>query len=257
MIEWMAQKILFMPELASSNGRRVDALIVYVHWLMVALFIGWTIYFGYALWRFNAKRNPKAEYEGSKSNLPKGIEVGVVVAEGILLFVIAMPIWAQNVEDFPDAKDSTVIQVMAQQFAWNIRYPGPDGKFGRQDMKLISNDNIFGVDPADPAGKDDIQMLNEIHVPVNKPVLIYLSSKDVIHSLKLVAMRLTQDAIPGLRIPCTFTPTKIGRYQIECAQLCGNGHAAMAGGFVVVQSQADFDTWLKSKSGAPAPSSFE
>jgi cytochrome c oxidase subunit 2 len=168
-----------------------------------------------------------------------------------------MPIWARSVGQFPDAKDATVIQIMAQQFAWNARYPGPDGQFGRQDMKLISNDNIFGVDLADPAGKDDVQVLNEIHVPVNKPVLIYLSSKDVIHSLKLVAMRLTQDAIPGLRIPCTFTPTKIGKYQIECAQLCGNGHAAMAGGFVVVQSQEEFDKWLKSKEGAVAPASFE
>jgi cytochrome c oxidase subunit 2 len=161
------------------------------------------------------------------------------------------------VQDFPKPEDSTVIQIMAQQFAWNARYPGPDGKFGRQDMKLISNDNVFGVDPTDSAGKDDVQVLNEIHVVVNKPVLIYLSSKDVIHSLKLVAMRLTQDAIPGLRIPCTFTPTKLGRYQIECAQLCGNGHAAMSGGFVIVQSQEDFDKWLKSKSAAPAPASFE
>jgi cytochrome c oxidase subunit 2 len=183
--------------------------------------------------------------------------VGVVVVEAILLLCIAIPLWAKNVQQFPEPKDATVIQIMAQQFAWNARYPGKDGQFGRQDMKLISNDNLFGVDPADPAGKDDVQVLNEIHVPVNKPVLIYLSSKDVIHSLKLVAMRLTQDAIPGLRIPCTFTPTKLGRFQIECAQLCGNGHAAMAGGFVVVQSQADFDAWLAAKSGVSAPSSFE
>jgi cytochrome c oxidase subunit 2 len=181
----------------------------------------------------------------------------VVVAEAVLLVGVGIPIWAKNVQDFPKPEDSTVIQIMAQQFAWNARYPGPDKTFGRQDMRLISNDNIFGVDPADPAGKDDVQVLNEIHVVVNKPVLIYLSSKDVIHSFKLVAMRLTQDAIPGLRIPCTFTPTKIGRYQIECAQLCGNGHAAMAGGFVVVQSQENFDNWLKSKSAAPAPASFE
>jgi cytochrome c oxidase subunit 2 len=88
-------------------------------------------------------------------------------------------------------------------------------------------------------------------------VLIYLSSKDVIHSLKLIAMRITQDAIPGLRIPCTFTPTKIGRYQIECAQLCGNGHASMSGGFVVVESPEDFDKWIKSKSASPAATSFE
>lgn len=257
MIEWFAQHILFMPELASVHGREVDALMVYVHWLMIALFIGWSGYFLYVLWRFSARRNPQADYSGSQSHLPKGIELGVVVAEAILLICVAMPIWARNVEQFPKPEDSTVIQIMAQQFAWNIRYPGPDGKFGRQDMKLISSDNVFGVDPADPAGKDDVQVLNEVHVVVNKPVLIYLSSKDVIHSLKLVAMRLTQDAIPGLRIPCTFTPTKIGRYQIECAQLCGNGHAAMSGGFVIVQSQKDFDQWLKSKSAAATPTSFE
>lgn len=250
-------KLLGMPELASSNGRAIDALIVYVHWLMFALLIGWTAYFFYALWRFNAKRNPKADYEGSRSPLPKFTELGVVLVEAVLLLGIALPLWAKNVSQFPSAKDSTVVQIMAQQFAWNARYPGPDGKFGRQDMKLISDNNIFGVDTNDPAGKDDIQVLNVIHVPVNKPVLIYLSSKDVIHSLKLVAMRITQDAIPGLRIPCTFTPTKIGRYQIECAQLCGNGHAAMAGGFVVVESQEDFDKWIKSKSAAAAPVSFE
>jgi cytochrome c oxidase subunit 2 len=257
MNEWIAQNILGMPELASSNGRPIDELIVYVHWLMLALLVGWTLYFGYALWRFNARRNPKADYEGSKSHLPKGVEIAVVVVEAILLLVIAVPLWAKNVQQFPDPKDATVIQIMAQQFAWNARYPGPDGAFGRQDMKLISNDNIFGIDPKDTAGKDDIQVLNVIHVPVNKPVLIYLSSKDVIHSLKLLAMRVTQDAIPGLRIPVTFTPTKIGRYQIECAQLCGNGHAAMAGGFFIVESEKDYNAWLSSQSGAAKPSSFE
>ncbi len=257
MNDWFAHKILGLPELDSSNGQAVDDLMVYVHWLMLALFVGWIIYFGYVLWRFNVARNPKADYEGSQSRLPKFSEIAVVVIEAVLLIGVAIPIWAKNVDHFPKPEDSTVIQIMAQQFAWNARYPGADGKFGRQDMKLISSDNVFGVDPADAAGKDDVQVLNEIHVVVNKPVLIYLSSKDVIHSLKIVAMRLTQDAIPGLRIPCTFTPTKIGRYQIECAQLCGNGHAAMSGGFIIVQNQADFDAWQKSKSGSAAPVSFE
>jgi cytochrome c oxidase subunit 2 len=219
MNEWLARNILFMPELASSNGRAVDDLIVYVHWLMLVLFVGWIAYFGYVLYRFSDKRNKKASYEGSKSKLPSYVELMVVGVEAVLLLGIAIPLWAKNVQKFPKPEDSTVIQVMAQQYAWNVRYPGPDGKFGQQDMKLISQDNIFGVDTNDPDGKDDIQLLNDIHVPVNKPVLIYLSSKDVIHSLKLLAMRVTQDAIPGLRIPVTFTPTKIGRYQIECAQL--------------------------------------
>jgi cytochrome c oxidase subunit II len=258
MNDWFAHKLLGMPELDSSTGKPIDDLIVYVHWLMLALLVGWTIYFFYALWRFNVRRNPKADYDGSKSHLPKYTEIGVVVVEAILLLGIAVPLWAKNVEHFPKPEDSTVIEIMAQQFAWNVLYPGPDGNFGRQDMKLISNDNAFGLDPADPVTKKDVQLLNDMHVVVNKPVLVYLSSKDVIHSFKLVAMRMTQDAIPGLRIPFTFTPTKIGRYQIECAQLCGNGHAAMSGGFVIVQSQADFDAWLKSKSAtAASPASFE
>jgi cytochrome c oxidase subunit 2 len=144
---------------------------------------------------------------------------------------------------------------MGQQFAWNIRYAGPDGVFGRQDMKYISDTNVFGVDPTELAGKDDIQTLNEIHVPVNKPVIVYVSSKDVIHSFKVVAMRVCQDAIPGLRIPCWFTPDKIGRYQVNCAQLCGPGHSSMSGGFLIVESQADYEKWMASKSGASA--SFE
>jgi cytochrome c oxidase subunit II len=257
MKEWFAHKVLGLPELASVHGRSVDDLMVYLHWLMLALFVGWIAYFGYVLWRFRAARQPKANPEGSKSKVPTYAEVAVALIEAVLLIGVAMPIWAKNVDHFPKPEESTVIQIQAQQFAWNARYPGADGKFGRQDMKLISNDNLFGVDPTDAAGKDDVQVFNEIHVPVNKPVLIYLSSKDVIHSIKLVAMRVTQDAIPGLRIPFTFTPTKTGRFQIECAQLCGNGHAAMAGGFIVVQTPEDYASWLASKSNTGAPASFE
>jgi cytochrome c oxidase subunit 2 len=257
MKDWFAHNVLGLPELASSNGQAVDNLMVYVHWLMLALFIGWIIYFGYVLWRFQAARQQKASHEGSKSKVPSYVELAIVAVEAVLLLGIAVPLWAKNVDHFPKPEDSTVIQIVAQQFAWNARYPGLDGKFGRQEMKLVAENNVFGVDPADPNGKDDVQVFNEIHVPVNKPVLVYLSSKDVIHSIKLVAMRVTQDAIPGLRIPFTFTPTKIGRYQIECAQLCGNGHAAMSGGFIVVQSKEDYAAWLASKSGSAAPASFE
>ncbi len=207
MTEWFANHVLGMPELASKNGEAVDALIVYVHWLMIALFIGWSVYFCYVIWRFRASRNPKADYVGVRNHASSYIELTVAGVEALLLIGVAIPVWARAVNQFPDAKNSTVIYVMAQQYAWNIRYAGPDGVFGRQDMKFISPTNVFGVDPTDPAGKDDIVTLNEIHVPVNKPVIVYVSSKDVIHSFKVVAMRVCQDAIPGLRIPCWFTPT--------------------------------------------------
>ncbi len=256
-LDGFAHRVLGLPELASANGQAVDNLMVYLHWLMLALLVGWSLYFAYVLWRFNAARNRRADYEGSKSKIPSYVEYAIVGIEALLLVGVALPIWAKNVDNFPKPDEATVIQVMAQQFAWNARYPGEDGHFGRQEMKLIAENNVFGVDPADAAGKDDIQVFNEMHVPVNKPVLIYLSSKDVIHSFKLVAMRITQDAIPGLRIPFTFTPTKVGRFQIECAQLCGNGHAAMAGGFIVVDTPEAFASWLKSKTGSSSSTSFE
>jgi len=243
-------KLLGMPPLASSNGQDVDDLIIYVHWLMLALFIGWIIYFGYAVWRFRASRNPKADYVGVKNHASTYVELTVAGVEAVLLIFIAVPLWAKAVDKFPPADKSTVIQIVAQQYAWNARYAGLDGKFGTQDMKFVTSTNVFGVDPSDTNGMDDVQVLNEIHVPIGKPVIIYVSSKDVIHSLKIIAMRVCQDAIPGLRIPCWFTPTTIGRYQINCAQLCGPGHASMTGGFLTVESQADYDQWLASKSQA-------
>jgi cytochrome c oxidase subunit II len=255
MNHWLA-KMMGMPPLASENGQDVDNLIVYVHWLMLALFVGWIIYFFYAVHRFRASRNPKADYHGVRSHASSYVEFAVAGIEAVLLIFIAVPLWAKAVDHFPPASESTVIYIQAQQFAWNARYAGPDQIFGKQDMKFVASTNVFGIDPTDVNGKDDVQVLNDIHVPVNKPVIIYLSSKDVIHSLKIISMRVCQDAIPGLRIPVWFKPVQVGRYQINCAQLCGNNHAYMTGGFLVVQSQADFDKWLKSKSATPA-ASFE
>ena len=253
------EKLLGLPVLASEAGQKTDDLIVYIHWLMFGLFVGWLIFFVYTLWKYNAKRNPKADYQGVKSHASSYLEVLVAAIEVVLLVVVAVPIWARHVDQFPKESDATVIQVMAQQFAWNVRYGGKDGVLGRQDVKYVSNTNLFGVDPADDNGKDDVQLLNEIHVPVNKPVIAYISSKDVIHSFKLTAMRLTQDAIPGMRIPVHFLPTKTGTYQIYCAQLCGNGHAAMAGGRLVVESPEAYTAWItkKSQSAAGATQSFE
>jgi cytochrome c oxidase subunit 2 len=243
------EKLLGLPVLASQHGKDVDNLIIYVHWLMIVLFVGWLAYFAYTLFRFHRSRNPKADYIGVKSHASSYIEGAVALVEGILLVLVAVPLWAKAVgpNHFPAENESTVIQIVAQQFNWNARYPGKDGKFGRQDMHLVNSTNIFGVDYTDPSSKDDVPVLNEIHVVVNKPVIAYISSKDVIHSFKIIAMRVTQDAIPGMRVPIWFTPTAVGTYQINCAQLCGNSHSAMTGGSLVVQTQADFDKWLATK----------
>jgi len=248
----MFEKLLGLPLVASEHGQNVNQLVIYVHILMAVLFVGWLAYFLFTLWKFHTRRNPRADYHGVKNHASSYVEVSVAVIEVALLVLVAVPIWAKAVDKFPPESESTVIQIVAQQFLWNVRYPGPDHAFGKQQMSLVSDANLFGVDPSDPLGKDDIQLLNEIHVPVDKDVIVYISSKDVIHSFKIVSMRVTQDAIPGSRIPIHFKPTKTGRYQISCAQLCGIGHASMASGVLVVESQADYEKWLASK--APASS---
>jgi cytochrome c oxidase subunit 2 len=255
-------KLLGLPVLASEHGQQVDNLIIYVHWLMIVLFVGWLAYFAYTLFRFHHSRNPKADYFGVRNHASNYIEGAVAIVEGVLLVAVAVPFWAKAVEKFPKESESTRVQLVAQQFNWNFRYPGKDGEFGRQEMALVTSENVFGVDPNDPKGKDDVQVPNELHVPLvkgadglNKPVIIYISSKDVIHSFKVIALRVTQDAIPGMRIPIWFRPTTEGRFQINCAQLCGNAHSQMSSGFLVVESQEKFDKWLASKVGAAT--SFE
>jgi cytochrome c oxidase subunit II len=256
-------KILGLPVLASEHGAQVDKLIIYVHYLMAALFVGWIAYFIYVLLRFNNKANPKADYVGIRSHASNYIEATVALVEGVLLLGFAVPMWAKAVDTttFPTADQHPVtIRVIAQQFAWNVFYPGPDGEFGRRDLSLVSSDNPWGIDQSDPKGKDDFApMLNDIHCVVNKPLVIMLTSKDVIHSFKVIAMRVTQDAIPGVPIPLHFIPTKTGVYQINCAQLCGVGHASMSGGRITVQTQEDYDKWFqdKVKSSASAAKSFE
>ena len=260
----LMQNILGLPELASEHGADVDKFIIYIHYLMAALFVGWGAYFLYALLRFRRERNPKADYVGVTSHASSYLELAVACVEIVLLVGFAVPLWAKVVDKFPAEKDSIIVRITGQQFAWGARYTGPDLKFGKQDINLVSSSNPMGLlqlddkqKAADPDGKDDVTLAagSEILVPLNKPVIASISSMDVIHSFKIPAMRITQDAIPGMRIPTHFTATKLGVYQINCAQLCGIGHSSMKGIFKVVP-QAEFDAFIKSKQGA-APVSFE
>jgi cytochrome c oxidase subunit II len=258
LIEFM-QKWMGLSVLGSKQGSEVDKLLVYFHLLMVALFVGWSIFFLYALWRFRKSRNPTANYDGAKTHTSTYLEVGVAVIEFLLLFGLAVPYWVRATEKFPPEEESTVIRVIARQFNWTARYAGPDGMFGRADASLMTPANPFGLAALDPAsrdrepnGWDDIlSPINEIVVPVDKPVIAYLSSLDVIHSFKIVPLRVTQDAIPGMSIPVHFTPTRLGTYEIQCSQLCGSGHFSMRGFFRVV-TPSEYETWLKAHT-APAP----
>jgi cytochrome c oxidase subunit 2 len=199
-----------------------------------------------------------ADHEGVKSGISTHLEFAVVLIEAVLLVGFAIPLWAKRVNQFPETKDAILVHAIGQQFNWNFHLPGPDGQFGRRDIALLSNSNPLGLDMNDPAAKDDIVVLGELHVPVDRPVIIELSSKDVIHNFALPNMRMAQDAIPGQLIPMWFKPIKTGNYEVVCGQLCGLGHYGMKG-MLVVDNPAEYQAWLKERvelSGsqtAPAP----
>jgi cytochrome c oxidase subunit 2 len=174
----------------------------------------------------------------------KYAEGAVLVAEILILVLMSMPAWAERVAAFPPETSSTVVRVVGEQFAWNMHYPGPDGKFGKTDLRLVSAANPLGLDRKDPDAKDDVTTINQLNLPVDKPVIVHLSSKDVIHSFALPQMRVKQDAIPGIVHNLWFTPTKTGEWEIPCSQLCGLGHYRMRG-FYTIQSATDFEAWLK------------
>ena len=257
----------WLPDNGSAHGPQIDQLIALMHWLMAVLFVGWALYFVYVLFRFRAGKNPQASYAGSRSHFSTYIEAGVVVIEVILLVGFAIPAWARWVTPHNEEADALRVRVVAEQFAWNVQYPGADGVFGSRDIELVDASNPLGLDPADPFAKDDITTINQLHMPVDRPITVLLSSKDVIHSFSLPAMRVKQDSIPGMEIPVHFTPVletpaesqfpacaaNQNCWEIACAQLCGLGHYRMRG-FYQVHSQDSFDTWMAEQVASLNPS---
>ena len=219
-------------------------MLSHVHLTMLVLFVGWAAYFLYVLVRFRRGRQPQASHAGTSGRVALVVFAGVVVAEAVLLVGYAMPLWFDRTVTNRESGTPLVIRVVAEQFVWNVHYPGADGEFGETSLTLVSSTNPLGLDRASRFGKDDLVLLSEMHLPVNRPVVIQLTSKDVIHSFGVPAMRVKQDAIPGLRSPVWFTPTVEGEFEIACSQLCGLGHHRMRG-VIKVESEAVFQKFLQ------------
>ena len=233
--------------MASSHGHEIDMSIYLVHFLMFILFVGWGTFFFITLWKFNRRNNPKANYVGVTNHWSQVVEIGVIVFEAVLLIGFSIPFWSKQVAAMPNRENVIEIRVNAEQYAWNIHYPGPDGRFGATSFEYFDKQsNPMGLDPDDPNGKDDFTTINQLHLPIGKPAIIHLTSRDVIHSFFLPQMRVKQDAIPGMSIPVWFTPTKTGSWEIACAQLCGLGHYRMKG-FLTIESEEDFQEWHDSQ----------
>ena len=244
MVEWLG-----LPAAGSAHAADVDRTMVLVHGLMFVLFAGWSIFFVHVLIRFRRKANPVASFGGLRGRWSTWIEGGVLAAEVALLAFFSIPVWSARVDAFPSEGESTVVRVVAEQFAWNVHYPGADGRFGRTDLSLLGPANPLGLDRNDPAAKDDVTTINQLNLPVNRPAIVHLSSKDMVHSFALPQMRVKQDAVPGIPQPVWFTPTQTGRWEIACSQLCGLGHYRMRG-FYTIQTQSEYEAWLAAETAA-------
>jgi cytochrome c oxidase subunit 2 len=194
----------------------------------------------YVLLRY--RKRPNGEAATFTGNNP--LELTWTTITALLFFGIAllgMPVFTPHLG--PESAAAEKIEVDAHQFAWNFRYPGPDGRYGRTDLKLISDagGNPLGLDPADPAGKDDI-VVSTLRVPANREIVLTLKSRDVVHDFFVRELRLKQDAVPGMDIPYRFRAEKTGTYEIACAELCGLGHSQMRA-VMIVMPAADYQQW--------------
>jgi cytochrome c oxidase subunit 2 len=238
----------WMPELASHHGAGIDAMLLYLLLTVGAIFLAGYLTLAYFIWK-GARRSRIGQRVASRRaelTLSGALGLGMaLVAEGGVL-AIGIPVWAEYFNARPSA-DAVSIEVVAQQFMWNVRYPGADRTFGRTSPALIDDaTNAIGLDRTDPAAEDDVQTINDITVPVNRLVRIRLHSKDVIHSFFLPNLRVKQDAVPGMSPEMIFLPTRIGNYELACAELCGLAHYRMRAFFNVV-SESEFDAWLEAQ----------
>ena len=153
-------------------------------------------------------------------------------------------VWAKYV-DVPE--DAMLVEAIGQQWRWTYRYPGADGVFGTVDTRNVSASNPFGLNPDDPNGQDDLLASGaEVHLPIGSPVKVTLRSKDVLHDFYVPQIRSKMDLVPGMITYFWFTPTKIGEYDVLCAELCGSGHYNMRSR-MVIEEEADFQAWLQTQ----------
>ena len=210
---------------ASSAARSIDSLFVIVIWITGLVFIGTQVALVWATYKFSDKGpDHKAVYFHGSQRLEV---IWTIIPAAILVFIALyqMGTWAGIKFKSEAPKVLPLAEITGRQFQWVMRYPGPDAKLHTPD---------------------DLIMVNDLHFVKDKPALIYLKSSDVLHSFFLPALRIKQDAVPGLTIPVWFDTDQAGHYELVCAELCGWGHYKMRGNVTVHETQSQFDEWMQS-----------
>lgn len=242
----------FLPEASSIHGRRTDDLFWFSMAVLTIAFFVVNFLIFYFAWKYQYKSGKKATFypENHKLEIIWTIVPAVVMA---LLVFTGWRAWSDITSDAP--KDAEVFEIMGKQFGWYVRYPGVDNKqLGNYNYKLIDNQNEMGIDLSDENAFDDFINVSELHVPVNKPVLLKIRARDVLHSVFIPHMRVKMDAVPGMPTKFWFVPDKTTAqmradlsnpdfdYEIACTEVCGRGHFAMRLR-LIVEDEASYQKW--------------
>jgi cytochrome c oxidase subunit 2 len=242
-----AAKIWWFPPAISDFGTQIDAqfhrtlIITGIVFVLAQLGLAWVIF------RYRDQGRKVQFFEGNSTLEFIWTVATVVLFVGLGLY--GEHAWAEA--HFQGAAPGALqVEITGQQFAWNFRYAGPDGKWGQTKPELVSasSGNPLGLDPRDPATKDDI-VSPTMYVPEGREVELLIRTQDVTHSFYVRELRLKQDAVPGMVIHMHFNATVPGEYEIACAELCGLGHYRMRS-FLYVVSQADYDKWIRDQEAA-------
>jgi cytochrome c oxidase subunit 2 len=226
----------------ASNWAFLDFTLIITFWVTGIVYIALNAFLIWVVIKYRHREGLKAHYEPES----KRLEWWLIVVTTVGVVAILAPglwVWAKVIEVPEDAK---VVEVVGQQWHWSFRFPGEDGELGQTDVAMMSVDNPFGMKPDDPAGQDDVLIADgTVHLPINQPYKFVLRSKDVLHNFTVPQFRVKMDLVPGMTPYAWLTPTRTGRFEILCEELCGIAHHTMRGA-VVVEEEPAFREWLAS-----------
>jgi cytochrome c oxidase subunit 2 len=223
-----------------SNWRSIDSALDITMWVCGIVFVGLNLFLAWSIVRYRHRKGHRAHYDPESATLERRLTVWTAVGIAALL---APGLIAWN-EYVTVPRNAAVFEAVGQQWQWSYRFPGKDGVLGTVNSRQVSPDNPFGLNPDDPFGRDDILVeSSEVHLPRGQPIKAVLRSKDVLHDFFVPQIRAKMDLVPGIVTYFWFTPTRTGRFDILCAELCGVGHHTMRGA-LVVDEQPVFDAWL-------------
>lgn len=229
----------WFPESITEHGPSVDRQFMITIVVCGIAFAAAQIGLGWVVWKYRDSADKQRALYSHGNNRLEVIWTVVTAIVFISLGVMGQRVWASlNLNSAPAG--SYLIEVTAQQFAWNVHYPGKDNLFGKTDPQFIDDTtNPVGLVATDANAKDD-SVTPTLVIPVNRPVELVLKSKDVTHSFWVPQLRFKQDLVPGMAIRVHFTANKIGKYELACAELCGMNHFKMKS-YLLVLPQTDFD----------------